>query len=141
MFANILLPIDLKHPQSWEKSLPMAMRLCDEDGAIHLLGIIHDVGAAWAATFLPEDYETQALQMMEDDLRAFVAANVPDSTKAEVRTGHGHVPEQVLEHAEAISADLIVMASHPPDDLRLVFVGSYADRVVRHSPRSVLVVR
>jgi len=37
--------------------------------------------------------------------------------------------------------DLIVMASHPPEEVQDFLIGSNADRVVRHSPIPVLVVR
>jgi len=47
----------------------------------------------------------------------------------------------VLETAEAVGADLIVMASHQPDEMRDFLVGSKADQVVQRSPVSVLVVR
>ena len=49
--------------------------------------------------------------------------------------------EIILAKAGKLGCDLIVMASHPPDDLRTFLVGSYADKVVRHSEIPVLVVR
>ena len=55
--------------------------------------------------------------------------------------GHGHVHETILKVAKKLGADLIVMASHPPDDLRSFLVGSSAEKVVRHADVPVLVVR
>lgn len=141
MFDNVLLPIDLNHAASWEKALPLAVKLCGSGGTLHVLGIVHDLGSAMIATYLPEGFEQQALQRMKADLDAFVEANVPKGTKAVVHVGHGHVPEHVLSAAESAGADIIVMASHPPDELRTLLVGSYADKVVRHSSIPVLVVR
>ncbi len=141
MFDNVLLPIDLNHAASWEKALPLAVKLCGSDGTLHVLGIVHDLGSAMIATYLPEGFEQQALQRMKADLDAFAEANVPKGTKAVVHVGHGHVPEHVLSAAKDAGADIIVMASHPPDDLRTLLVGSYADKVVRHASIPVLVVR
>jgi len=141
MFANILLPIDIQHPASWEKALPMAAQLCDADGTLHILGILHEIGMAMLATYLPDDFEAEAVRTLTEDLTEFAKTNVPEGTRWEVHIGHGHVPEQVLANAAKVSADIIVMASHPPDELRMLLVGSFADRVVRHSERPVLVVR
>lgn len=141
MFENVLLPIDLNHPASWEKALPMAVRLCGDTGTLHILGIVHDLGSAAVASYLPADFEAQALKRMKADLDAFRDREVPATTRTEVHVGHGHVPEHVLSAAGTVGADLIVMASHPPDDLRTLLVGSSADKVVRHSQIPVLVVR
>lgn len=140
MFDNILLPIDLNHPESWEKALPMARKLAGETGTIHVLGIVHDLGSAMVAAYLPPDYEKQALERMETDLEGFIADHL-GGAKASPRVGHGHVPEAILLSARKIDADVIVMASHPPDDFRTFLVGSNADKVVHHSTIPVMVVR
>lgn len=141
MFENVLLPIDLNHPASWEKTLPMAVKLCGGTGTLHVLGIVHDLGAASIASFLPADFEQKALEKMKADLEAFIAKNVPEGTNALAHVGHGHVPEHIISAGRATGADIIVMASHPPDELMTFLVGSNADRVVRHADRPVLVVR
>ncbi|EBA10071.1 universal stress protein [Sagittula stellata] len=141
MFDNILLPIDLNHPSSWEKALPMAQKLSGETGTIHLLGIVHDIGAASIAAFLPADFETKALQKMKSDLDAFIASKLTEGSKALAHVGHGHIPEHILSAANDLGADLIVMASHPPEELMTFLVSSNADKVVRHAKQPVLVVR
>ncbi|WP_068110920.1 universal stress protein [Tropicimonas marinistellae] len=141
MFDNVLLPIDLNHPESWEKALPMALKLCGATGTLHLLGIVHDLGAAMVASFLPKDFEEKALRQMMENLETFKDEHVPAGARAEVHVEHGHVPEHLLTAAKHLNADLIVMASHEPNDLRSFLVGSYADKVVHHSPIPVLVVR
>ena len=141
MFDNVLLPIDLNHPASWEKALPMGLKLVGTSGTLHLLGIVHDLGAAAIASYLPAGFEEKALQKMKQDIDQFIAGNIPEGVKAIAHVGHGHVPEHILSAAKDIDADLIVMASHPPDELMTFLVGSHADRVVRHADRPVLVVR
>ena len=140
MFDNILLPIDLNHPESWEKALPMAQKLAGEGGTIHVLGIVQDLGAALVAAYLPADYEKQALNRMETDIEGFIAKHLAGA-KASPHVGHGHVPEAIISSAQKTGADVIVMASHPPDDFRTFLVGSNADKVVHHSAIPVLVVR
>lgn len=141
MFDKVLLPIDLTHPESWEKALPMALRCAGASGEVHLLGIVHDLGAAMVASYLPPDFERTAMENLKADLLGFARANFPDPARAEVHVGHGHVPETILRIAGQLGADLIVMASHPPNELKTLLVGSNADKVVRHATIPVLIAR
>ncbi|RVT82199.1 universal stress protein [Rhodobacteraceae bacterium CCMM004] len=141
MFNDVLLPIDLNHPESWSKSLPLAAKMAGKGGTVHVLGIVHDLGSAMVANFLPADFEKKAIARMKDELEAFKAEHMPEGVRADTHVGHGHVPETILKIAGNVGADLIVMASHPPGDLGTLLVGSNADRVVRHAHLPVLVVR
>jgi len=141
MFNDILLPIDLNHPESWIKALPMALKLRAEGGTLHLLGVVHEIAASMVATYLPDDFESQAVEAMKADLRAWAAREIPGDTGVEVHVAHGHVAEEIVGTAEELGVELIVMASHPPSELRTLFIGSQADRVVNHAHTPVLVVR
>ena len=142
MYRTILLPIDLNHEASWQQALPVASKLAQSGGgALHLLAIAPDYGLSMVSSYFPEDFERSVLQRMEAELHAFVAKHIPDLPTDRVHLAHGHIASVILETAEAIGADLIVMASHQPDELRDFIVGSKADRVVHRSPVSVLVVR
>lgn len=141
MFENVLLPVDLNHPESWEKALPAAERLMDEDGTLHILGIAPDFGSSMVASYFPPDYETRVLRELHEHLTAFVAERVDDRMNAQVHVGHGHIAETILKLATDIGASAIVMASHPPDDLKNLLIGSNADKVVRHARIPVLVLR
>lgn len=141
MHKNILLPIDLQHPESWEKALPAARQLAGDNGVIHLLGIVHDFGSSMVATFLPKGFEQKALQAMKEALDGFAEQHFPDPGKVRSHVGHGNISETILKNAEKYDVDLIVMASHKPDELRSILVSRDANAVVRHSPVSVMVVR
>lgn len=141
MFNDVLLPIDIEHAASWSKALPIARQLCGNNGTLHVLGIVHDLGAAYVSSYLPADFEKKALQKMKDDLDRFIEDNLPGDAKAVAHVGHGHVAEHILSAARDMDADVIVIASHPPDEFMTLLVGSNADRVVRHADRPVMVVR
>lgn len=141
MFANVLLPIDLNHEASWTKALPAAERLMDEGGTLHILGIVPDFGASMIASYFPANFEEKALQDLHGSLSDFARDEVAEGLKSAVHVGHGHVPETILKIAKEIHADVIVMASHPPDDVRNLLIGSSAEKVVRHAETPVLVVR
>ncbi|WP_410219416.1 universal stress protein [Paracoccus sp. (in: a-proteobacteria)] len=141
MHDNVLLPIDLQHPESWERALPVAKRLAGDAGRIHLLAIVHDFGSSMVATFLPKGYEQKVLQATKEGLDRFASQHFPDADRVSIHVGHGHVAETILNAARKYGADLIVMASDKPDELRSILVSRDANAVVRHSPVSVMVVR
>lgn len=141
MFDKVLLPVDLNHPASWQQALPMAKRCAGPNGEIHLLGIVHDLGSALIASFLPEDFEKKAMETLKQGLIELAEKEASDFPKVEVHVAHGHIPETILRIAGTLGADLVVMASHPPHELQTMLVGSSADKVVRHASIPVLVVR
>ena len=53
----------------------------------------------------------------------------------------GSAFDEICEAARKGKADLIIIATHGHTGLKHVFLGSTAERVVRHAPRPVLVVR
>lgn len=139
MYSTILLPIDLNHEASWSKALPLAAQMAQAGGGrLHLLAILPDFGSSLVAGYFPSGFLDKA---MADAKQALEPLARQSGAATETHVAHGHVSEQVLTAAEAVKADLIVMASHPPDQLRELLVGSNADKIVRASPISVLVVR
>jgi len=141
MFNSVLLPIDLTHHESWDKALPMALKLAGDTGELHILGIMHEIGSPMIAGYLPDGFEKEALNGLEKALETFAAEKLPAGARVKVHVGHGHVPETILSVAAKTAADLIIMSSHPPNELKTLLVGSNADKVVRHAPIPVLVVR
>ncbi|MGM0584401.1 MAG: universal stress protein [Pseudomonadota bacterium] len=142
MHRNILLPVEISQEASWRKALPEAARIARQDGAkLHVLLITPDFGMSMVGAYFPEGFEKEALTRARAELDAFLAEHAPEDVEVEGHMGHGHVAEEILRAAKRVEADLIVMASHEPDQLRDMFLGSHADRVVRHAPISVLVVR
>lgn len=138
MYQSVLLPIDLNHPASWEKALPAAKGILNDGGALHLLCVMPDYGAAIVAGHFPDDFQAKMLAGAKAKLDEFAAENAPGAT---THVGHGHVPEAVLKAAGEAGAEAIVMASHKPDQLRTLFIGSNAEKVVSHADIPVLVVR
>lgn len=141
MHENVLLPVDLNQKASWKKALPDAIRMAGDNGTIHLLGIVQDIGSSMVATFLPKGYEKKALEKMKETLDNFAVREIPEGVTVQTHVGHGHVAETILKSAKKYGCDLIVMSSHKPDELRSLLVSSHANAVVRHSPVSVLIVR
>ena len=59
--------------------------------------------------------------------------------KTSVRTGSPY--HEIIREAEETNTDLIIIGTHGRSGLARMFIGSTAERVVRHAPCPVLVVR
>jgi len=73
-------------------------------------------------------------------LHEFTAKYVPKGTVVQHIISHGNVYEEIIEAANQVGADVIVIGSHRPK-LRDYLLGPNAARVVRHATQSVVVVR
>lgn len=141
MYKDILLPVDLNHPSSWEKALPVAIAHGQVFGArLHLCTVVPDFGLAMVDQFFPKNFERQVLDETHTALCRFAEEHLPADCHAGTIVAHGTVYEEILAAADRVNADLIVMASHRPE-LKDYLLGPNAARVVRHFARSVLVVR
>jgi nucleotide-binding universal stress UspA family protein len=142
MYKSILLTIDINQPASWEKALPKALELCSGWGAaLHVLSVVPTYGLPVVEGFFPADFESKAIHKAGEDLKALLEKILPKEQHAEAHVRAGVVHEEILAAIGTIGVEIVVMGSHPPDRMRDFLVGSNADRVVRHSPVSVLVVR
>ena len=141
MYQHILLAIDLAGGESWKKSLQTAVELCQADGAtLHLCTVVPDFGMSVVAQFFPDNYEEDVLAQVKRDLHAFSKNNVPPDVKVQHIILHGTIYEEILEAANRVKADLIVLSANRPE-LSDYLIGPNAARVVRHASCSVLVVR
>ena len=142
MFKNVLLTVDLYHEGSWAKALPQAVELVRASGGtLHVMTVVPDFGSALVEGYFPEDFREKALAEAKTALEKLIATQVPDEITVVPHLAAGRVHVCVLKTIKEIGADLVVMASHAPDAVREFLVGSQADRVVRRSPVSVLIVR
>jgi len=140
MFKNILVPIDLTHTQSSEIAINAVSRLSDASGAqITLMTVVTDVPNLVAAQ-LPANYVEEAASAATEQLKAIAMSTGLDEGSVDIVVKDGSAYHEILEQAQTMSADLIVVVSHRPE-LKDYLLGTVAARVVRHANCSVLVVR
>jgi universal stress protein F len=134
MYKNILVPIDLSHPEQGRKILDLARTLGGPDARLVALFVAGEV-PGYVAAELPEHLLQENRAKAAVELKALA-----DTVGAETEVRSGHASTGILEEAEKVGSDLIVVASHRPG-LQDYFLGSTAARVVRHSNCAVLVDR
>ena len=141
MFTSILLPIDLSSPDSWSRAAPVAIKMAGDAGIpLHVVTVLPDFGTSMVGSYFQDGYEKKALHDVGEKLTEWVAANVPDSVDVKPHVLHGRVYDQIIEAANRVGADVIVMGSHHPE-LSDYLLGPNAARVVRHARQSVFVIR
>ena len=91
----------------------------------------------WTDIDLPPNFKENSMQAARDSLASILESSDRD-IKVQVRAGHAYT--SILQEAEAMNADMIVMSSHKPG-LKDYFLGSITSKVVNHAECSVVVVR
>ncbi|HDZ55124.1 MAG TPA: universal stress protein [Pseudomonas xinjiangensis] len=142
MYDRILLPVDLNHKATWEKSLPKALEFCTQYGAsLHLVTVLPDFGLPLVGGFFPKEFAAQAKKATTDGLRQFAKANVPKGIKVQRIVADGKPYEAILRVSKKLDVDLIIMSAHKRKRIEEYLTGTNAMRVVQQSRKSVMIVR
>lgn len=136
MYKKVIVPIDLSAMENGERILRNAVALLDQDGEVIILNVVEEL-PAYLALDIPNDLISGVQKEAEAKLIALKAIS-PKISQAIIR--NGAAAREILEAAEQLAADLIIIGSHKPDFTNY-FIGATADRVVRHAKCSVLVDR
>jgi nucleotide-binding universal stress UspA family protein len=141
MYKDILLAVDLNHPETQEKATRTATEYAKAFGSkLHVLTVVPDFGMSIVSSYFPEDFARKAEAEASAQLHAYVKEHVPDEVSVQHIVAYGSIYSEILEFAEKTGCDLIVLASHRPE-LKDYLIGPNAARVMRHANCSVLIVR
>lgn len=138
MYKNVLIPVDLAHPEQASAMIQTARSIADPSAKLTLMYVLAEIPGV-VSVQLPEGMYDKARADVEGQLKQLARDNgVEDISRIQTITGHPY--QQILEVAEKSKIDLIVIASHQPG-LADYLLGSVAARVVRHAKCSVHVMR
>ena len=141
--AAIIFPTDFSEVSV--SALPWAMKMADTlNATIHCLYIVEepqiystlDMGAVAIPT------TGELVSGAETRMQAFVSeqlANSPHGSEAKVAVGHAAT--EIVNYANDIKADLVVMTTHGYSGMKHVLLGSTTEDVLRHASCPVLSVR
>ena len=143
MYKQILVPVDLTDPELAKPALATAMMMvAQSNGTIRLINIM-PLTPVMLAEYVPPDFEAQQRKSAQEALAIIATETGIDPARVSSAVRQGGIYQEILEEANAMKADLIVMTSHRPQRpaVRTYFLGSNAGHVVRYAKCSVLVVR
>ncbi len=143
MYRQILVPIDLGSPELNKPAMETAMMMAGlSRGTVRLVNVL-PLTPVMLAEYVPPDFELQQRKAAEEALAIVVKEVTLEPSRISATVRQGGIYQEILEEANSISADLIVMTSHRPQRhaVRTYFLGSNAGHVVRYAKCSVFVVR
>jgi len=138
---RILVPIDFSLPSK------RAMHYAREwtslfQAELFLLHVVDPVAAAGEFGASPVGkIRRDLVGRAKAALAGLAKTELPRSMSVAVDVRKGKPFDQIVSFARTIKADLIIMATHGHTGLKHMLLGSTAERVVRHAPCPVLVLR
>src|SRR6516165_2911691 len=143
MYNNILVPLDLADAAAGKPALAAAVMMASQsNGRVRLINVL-PLTPVMLAEYVPPDFEVQQRKAAEDALSIVVKETGLPAGRVSSTVRQGGIYQEILEEANSMQPDLIVMSSHRPQRhaVRTYFLGSNAGHVVRYAKCSVLVVR
>jgi len=138
MFKTVLVPVDVTIPEETQKILAAAKQLTTGWGStLHVATIVPDFGMAIVGSHFDKGFEDDTQKRALEEL---TAAMDKAGVEAKTHVLSGTVYDRVIALATQLDADLILFGASRPE-LKDYLLGSNAARLVRHSNRSVLVLR
>jgi nucleotide-binding universal stress UspA family protein len=140
MYKTILVPVDIGEVETSQPAIDAAVLLVQgAEGSIRLIYVRSLVPATYME-FVPPTFDAEQQEGAEAKLGEVAAGVGLPAERVSATVRMGSVYNEILQEAEAIGADLIVVGSHRPT-MATYLLGSNASTIVRHAKSSVLVVR
>ncbi len=154
-YKNILIATDLT-PNSEHAFKHTVLLARHSKAKIHLLHVVPEVDSSfrsYVSSMMGEGkleefearHEDHARNELKKELEEFARTelvNFPEDFKniASIEVVHGRAVSQILQTADKIAADVIVMGTHGKGVLGHTFLGSVAEKVLQKSKRPVFII-
>ncbi len=136
-FQRILVPLD--GSECAEIVLPTVEKL-----AMELKASIALLRVAFAHTFPgvdPTEGEVRVVKEAEGYLQKIEDRLKAKGLKADSHVRYGNDAEEILDHTAQKDIDMVAMTTHGRSGVTRFLLGSVAEKVLRHSPKPVFLVR
>jgi nucleotide-binding universal stress UspA family protein len=140
MYHRILVPIDLGDVDLAKPAIASALMMAQQGDAVVRLVNVLPVTPVTLVEYVPPDFEAQQRAAAQEAIAIVAKETGLPAERISAIVRQGNVDREILDEANAMKADLIVMSSHRTG-MRTYFLGSNAGHVVRYASCSVLVVR
>src|SRR5438552_3411339 len=144
MFKTILVPLD--GSTRAEQALPVAARIARTlGGSIVLLRVVTSpIDFAWYSMELPavmQEAIDEDITKAKEYLTTITTLAILDGIAVKTEVLPGDPALTIFPVARSSHADLIVMCSHGETGFKRWMIGSVSQKVARHSPIPVLILR
>ena len=142
MYKNILIPVDLNDKGFSDEAVKLAVSYAKHDNAkLHLLNVLPGIHMSMVANYFPKDAAHKMKLEVKQKLHDFAQTHIGEQVSYKTYITEGKPYKCILEYAQMVEAELIVMPSHKRSKVKKALLGSIANTVVQKSPINVLVVK
>lgn len=139
--SHIVFPVDVSENSSHLRAVAVVQQLLRKfDSKLTIVTVLPEYNASIVAQYFSNVAEEALRKEAEKALKVFAKNHFPDFKNVAVVVRQGGIYEQIIETAQEVGGDIIVMTAHRPG-LQDYLLGPNAAKVVRHSELSVLVIR
>jgi nucleotide-binding universal stress UspA family protein len=140
LFKTLLVPVDVTEAETAMPAVDRAVAMAAaSEGSVRLIYVISVVPVTYMEFATPDFLDDQQ-KAAERELDAIAAKIALPAGRVSTLVRMGSIYHEVLDEAEKVGADLVVVGSHRPS-MRTYLLGSNAGTIVRYARCSVLVVR
>ncbi len=124
MYKQILVPVDLNDKGFSDKAVELAVWHARQANAqLHLLNVLPGIHMSMVASYFPKDAAQKMKQDVVQQLKNFADQHIADEIVYKVHVAEGKPYATILEYAEKLGADLIIMPSHKRSKIDKVVLG------------------
>lgn len=144
MYKNILVPIDIDEDNLMNKAIPLVEDIAkNEDPYVHFLYVLPKLpqSSYYRLVMNGDQLDQGCLKTSaEKELKKIIERFDLPEDRMQTHICIGTPRDAILQVADEVNADLIVIGSHNPED-DSYHIGSTAADITRYAKRSVIVVR
>ncbi|MBN1479260.1 universal stress protein [candidate division KSB1 bacterium] len=141
-YKKIVVPTDFSDQSN--RALVLAIAFLGDNGSIDLLHVIEDT--IHPAYFTSEEESLYNVLPNVREKASAVLEKMIDECAPKTHQIHpiiveGRISSSIVDYAEQVGCDLIVMGTHGLNALSQFFIGSQANRVIRRAPCPVITIK
>ena len=133
---KIVVPIDFS--TSSEKAIRSAKDVAEDCSAIHLIHVLYPLDAVSPGVIWGDMDDKKREQAVKKTFKKFLKDHECQEVQTVVK--FGHPGEEIVDFAEEIGADLIIVPSHGHHGMKRFVLGSIAEKIIRYAKCPVLVL-
>ena len=135
--SKIVVPIDFSGESP--HAIQTAIGITDDASKLHLVHVLLPLDTVSPGVLLGDVSDESRREVVTEKLNQLAAEHGASGAAISVQLGTPGL--QIADYAKEQAADLIVIPSHGYHGVKRMFLGSVAERVIRHAECSVLVLR